>query len=145
MRIAGLEIDGFGRYADERIDDLPPGLVVLHGPNESGKSTLLAFIRAVLFGFPRRGGRENLYEPLRGGRHGGRVQLASANGALAVERHKGARGGVKLHFDDGRVGGAPELAELLAHVDDAVFKNVFANTGGAGVCGGCGAAGGGCG
>jgi len=25
-----------------------------------------------------------------------------------------------------------------------VFKNVFANTGGAGVCGGCGAAGGGC-
>lgn len=26
-----------------------------------------------------------------------------------------------------------------------VFKNVFANTGGAGTCGGCGAAGGGCG
>ena len=35
-----------------QFDDLGPGLTVLHGPNEAGKSTLLDFLRGVLFGFP---------------------------------------------------------------------------------------------
>ena len=52
VRITGWSIDGFGVFHDEERRDLGQGLTVLLGPNEAGKSTLLAFVRGVLFGFP---------------------------------------------------------------------------------------------
>ena len=54
MRIRNLHIDGFGHFADKTIE-FDAGLVVLHGSNEAGKSTLINFIRTILFGFPTRG------------------------------------------------------------------------------------------
>ena len=53
MRIAGFHIDGFGGLADLGIDDLSPGLVIVSGPNEAGKSTLLDFLTTMLFGTSR--------------------------------------------------------------------------------------------
>jgi hypothetical protein len=40
MRIDGWRVDGFGVFAGASVDDLPPGLTVVSGPNEAGKSTL---------------------------------------------------------------------------------------------------------
>jgi len=37
MHITGLHIDGFGIYHDQGIQDLPLGLVLFLGDNESGK------------------------------------------------------------------------------------------------------------
>ena len=51
MKIVSWSIDGFGVFRDHAGPELPDGITVLHGPNEAGKSTLLAFIRGVLFGF----------------------------------------------------------------------------------------------
>ena len=45
MRITGLHIDGFGRFADRRFGPLERPVTVFYGPNEAGKSTLLEFIR----------------------------------------------------------------------------------------------------
>ena len=42
-------------------------MTVFVGPNEAGKSTLLEFVRRVLFGFPRKSGRVNPYPALGGG------------------------------------------------------------------------------
>ena len=42
MRITDLEIDGFGVWSGLRIEKLAEGLNVLYGPNEAGKTTLLA-------------------------------------------------------------------------------------------------------
>ena len=39
MRITGWSIDGFGQFHKAEVTDLPPGLIVVHGPNESGKTT----------------------------------------------------------------------------------------------------------
>ena len=50
MRIDEIHVDGFGLLRDRRIEPAP-GLTVIRGENEAGKSTLLAFIRAILFGF----------------------------------------------------------------------------------------------
>lgn len=53
MRIDRLSVERFGRFG--RLDlDLGPGLNVLHGPNEAGKSTLLEAIRSLFFGIDER-------------------------------------------------------------------------------------------
>ena len=52
MRITGLHIDGFGRFTDRSFGPLERPVAVFYGPNEAGKTTLLEFIRRVLFGFP---------------------------------------------------------------------------------------------
>ncbi|MGA3216999.1 MAG: AAA family ATPase, partial [Acidimicrobiales bacterium] len=73
MRISGFHVDGFGALADFGVDDLSPGLVIVNGPNEAGKSTLLDFLTAMLFGFPARRDNPRFRPPVRGGRHGGQL------------------------------------------------------------------------
>jgi uncharacterized protein YhaN len=51
MIIERIEIERFGGMADVTIDRLGPGVEVLHGTNETGKTSLLEFVRGVLFGF----------------------------------------------------------------------------------------------
>ncbi|KXV73496.1 hypothetical protein AD953_15920 [Acetobacter malorum] len=49
MILTDLQIEGFRRFASPvRLDGLGPGLNVLAAPNETGKSTLLAALKAVL-------------------------------------------------------------------------------------------------
>ena len=64
MYLSGFHIDGFGIYHDQGVQDLPPGLVLFVGDNESGKTTLMEFLRTLLFGFPRRATKRNDYEPV---------------------------------------------------------------------------------
>ena len=75
MCVVGFHIDGFGSFSDVSLTDLSPGLSIVAGDNEAGKSTLLAFLRSILFGFPSKKQSEH-YPPLRGGRHGGSPCLA---------------------------------------------------------------------
>ena len=72
MWIERIWIGAFGALEGRDLDRLGPGLNVILGPNESGKTTLREFILWALFG-PARGG--NAYEPLRGGRRWGRMKL----------------------------------------------------------------------
>ena len=75
MRIRELHIDGFGRFSGVEYGPLEGSVTVFYGPNEAGKSTLLEFVRRVLFGFPRRSGRVNAYPAMAGGRYGGRIAI----------------------------------------------------------------------
>ena len=47
MRIRGVNIRSFGALRERRYD-LSEGMTVFHGPNESGKTTTMEFIRSVL-------------------------------------------------------------------------------------------------
>jgi len=51
MIIERIDIDRFGALADVTIDGLGAGVEVLHGTNETGKTSLLEFVRGVFFGF----------------------------------------------------------------------------------------------
>ena len=51
MKITSLEIERFGLWAGLTLPELSDGINVFYGANEAGKSTLLEFIRAVLYGF----------------------------------------------------------------------------------------------
>ena len=126
MRIEELYLDGFGHFHQRSVGPLMGPMTVFYGPNEAGKSTLLAFIRAILFGFPPRYNRH--YPPLAGGRHGGRVTLSdSAGTSCVVERYAGARGGVKIDIPQGTASN-PEavLQRLTGNASPDLFRNVFA-------------------
>jgi uncharacterized protein YhaN len=51
MFIERIDVERFGALSRVTIDGLGPGVQVLHGTNETGKTTLLEFVRAVFFGF----------------------------------------------------------------------------------------------
>lgn len=62
MKIKKLSIASFGKIKDKTFF-LGDGLNVVYGNNESGKSTIVSFIRYMLFGFHgRRGGKEPTQE-----------------------------------------------------------------------------------
>ncbi len=125
MRVTGWSVDGFGILRDYQKRDLPPGLAVFEGQNESGKSTLHDFLRGVLFGFPRAGrNKSSYYPPLNGGRHGGRVFVESADGAITVEREVGRP--PRITKRDGTVLSDTEFQLLIGGVDAQMFRTVFA-------------------
>ncbi len=121
MRISGWHIDGYGHFCDETVRHVSPGMTVFLGPNEAGKSTLLQFLREMLFGLKRN-------PPLRGGRHGGQMWVEDSGGATyTIDRSLTNRkpmdrvltaGGVELPVTD--------LGRLLGGCDAAAFASVFA-------------------
>ena len=130
MRIRNLHIDGFGRFADRSFGPLEHPVTVFYGANEAGKSTLLEFIRRILFGFPARRVGTNEYPPLAGGRHGGRITIATASGGIIVIDRAPGRGDgpVSLTTDAGETIPDGELPRLLGNHTRGVFNSIFAFT-----------------
>lgn len=129
MRLAELRVEGFGILNNLFLDgeDLLKNITVIYGPNEAGKSTLMSFILAVLFGFKSRGGRFG--EPLRGGRQGGSLVFTDAGGGrYRVERIlRGRQGRVTVTLPDGTAGDETLLKSRVLHgVTPLVYRNVFA-------------------
>ena len=127
MRIDRIYIDGFGRFSDKTFGPFNSQVTIFEGENEAGKSTLLAFIRTILYGFPARN-RDEHYPPMRGGRHGGRIVVADDSGELyTVERYAGPRGGpVKILANDGTSLPEGKLKDLLGHSSKSQFEHYFA-------------------
>ena len=128
MRLSTLYINGFGQFHDLKIDGLSSGFTLFLGMNESGKSTLLGFLRALLFGFPDGRSNENLYPPLAGGQHGGNLILVNNNEELyVVERYPGPHGGkLDVLKPDQTHAGKAFLSRLLGISSRQLFKNIYA-------------------
>ena len=127
MRITGFHLDGFGIYHDQGIQDIPPGLALFLGENEAGKTTLMEFIRSVLFGFlkQRKGGLPvNEYPARRGGQHGGRLQMVMADGRRLTLSRTGRDATLT------EAGKAPETfkepEKFLGGIDRRTFQHIFA-------------------
>jgi uncharacterized protein YhaN len=123
VRIEGWRIEGFGIFSDCEVRDLGSGLTVFLGPNEAGKSTLLAFLRATLFGFPSRRSRAPQYPPLRGGVHGGRIMLCGSRGEFVIERTASRRNGLRVNGSEAT---SADVQALLGGADENLFSSVFA-------------------
>lgn len=123
MQITTINISGFGQFQGLQVAPAA-GLTVIRGPNEAGKTTLLAFIRAILFGF-----ETDRYPALAGGRRGGWLEVAMQDGRhFRIERY-GERGGagiLKVYDQAGAELGDGQLAVLLQGVEKKVYHNIFA-------------------
>jgi len=128
MRLAGLYIDGFGLFRDLRIEGFSPGITVFLGENESGKSTMLGFIRSILFGFADGRSNENPFPPLSGGNHGGSIELVDdRNQIYVVERSSGPRRGrVEVIKPDQTRGSSEYLTHILGIGNRTLFNNIYA-------------------
>ncbi|KZE36357.1 hypothetical protein AV656_14515 [Bhargavaea cecembensis] len=126
MTITKLVIYGFGKHENVTID-LQPGINVLYGPNEAGKTTIRQFILHTLFGFPQRGSSLLRYEPKSGGAYGGQVHVTDSEfGSCVIERIAGRSAGeVTVRFQDGREEGEEALGRLLRGYDRQSFESVF--------------------
>ena len=132
MRIRELHIEGFGRFSDIHLGPFDDQVTVFHGLNEAGKSTLLEFIRRILFGFRTGRGRlpagYNIYPPLAGGRHGGSITIVSDRGELFTIQRIAGTNTATLTKATGEVVPELELQRLLGNHSKSVFESVFAFT-----------------
>lgn len=140
MFIRELHVDGYAALHDVHVSFRTP-LSVVYGPNEAGKSTLLRFIRSMLYGIPTRKEPVERGEPVGGGRHGGRMILLASDGReLTLERYasdgggrRGAGGGWAVRGADGegdqwRPSQAEWERRMLGGVSERLFRQLFAVT-----------------
>ncbi len=127
---------GFGKIENYDIT-LSNGLNVIYGPNESGKSTLMAFIKAMLYGL--KGGRTSKdgivseakrYMPWSKASYGGYINFELDNGSLYRIDRAFESGVVKLYdesfneitsnYTDGKDGSG--IAERLIGLNESLFE-----------------------
>ena len=96
MRLIRLHVENFGKL--QNFDySFDKGLNVLLEENGWGKSTLAAFIKAMLYGMPA-SSKQSLdenerkkYTPWQGGAYGGSLEFSVASGKYRIERFFGAK------------------------------------------------------
>ena len=120
MRIARLEIKAFGRFTGRTLH-LGPGLHIVYGPNEAGKSTTLRALKAWLFGFPERT-HDNFLHANDQLSVGGCLQAENGR-ELAFFRRKKRKADI-LDPQDNPLA-AEALAAFLPITEQAVFESLY--------------------
>ncbi|MEE9442195.1 MAG: AAA family ATPase [candidate division Zixibacteria bacterium] len=128
MIIKNAHINGFGVFSNKSINGFDHGINVVYGPNEFGKSTILEFIRRVLFGFPRASKSLNQYLPLDGGQYGGVLECLISSGEKLRISRLGGNGKRKLTItvSDKMISGPDALRKFIGSITENVFNNVYA-------------------
>ncbi len=132
MKIKDIQVDGFGVWKGLTVESLSDEITVFCGQNEAGKTTLMQFIRSMMFGFST--DRLSKYNPpVYGGLTGGSIDVHTPVGNFEIQRHVDPN----RHSDpigdlavtdghDGSVHGRAHLSNLLSDIDESIFNNVFA-------------------
>ncbi|MEK9628503.1 MAG: AAA family ATPase [Nitrospinota bacterium] len=130
MQLREIHIDGFGIFCNKRVTGLKPGLNIIYGKNEFGKTTLLEFIRRILFGFPTKKEKSNLYQPVNGGSMGGSLKVELKNGeGLVISRTPGTHGGdVRISTPQEVLRGQDVLNHVLGNASKDIYRNIYAFT-----------------
>jgi len=126
MQLRDLEIDRFGVWQDVTFPFNHHGVTVLYGPNEAGKSTLMRFIRGVLYG----------YQPQDERSAGPNSEPVECSGTLRLHHQgqdyrlrrtsqPGTRGRLEIN---GRIArdDDPVLRSIISNIPEPMFQNIFA-------------------
>ncbi|NOY28758.1 MAG: AAA family ATPase [Planctomycetes bacterium] len=129
MKITDAKIEGFGVWNDLKLTNLSGKLTAFYGANEAGKTTLMQFVRSVMYGIsPAR--RQRYLPPLEGGRPGGSLGIADGEARFELtriaDRGPDDLGLATITTAEGQSGGDRLLREALSDVDETTFNNVFA-------------------
>lgn len=132
MILKKLTIKRFGKIYDKTLE-FSPGINVLYGENESGKSTLHTFIKSMFFGLTRQRGRAAKndtyarYEPWdHPADYGGILWFESRGKNYRLTRtfYKENQGMELFSLEDGEVlDGGEAMEDILGEVSEAVYDN----------------------
>ena len=134
MRFDAIRIDRYGRLA-ELAAGAPgrsgapglPAVVVVLGPNESGKSTFFSFLTTVLYGFKPAARERHPYAPWDGGDPEGWARIALDDGSmLEVSRRLRATPAGTVVVDGRAEDIRNRPMEAARHVSRAVYRQVYA-------------------
>ncbi len=111
-----IKLTSFGRYANMIVGPFGPGINVVYGPNETGKTTLNELVKGVLFGWPSARGETNPYRPENSDRVGSLFFKNTQTGDV-----------VELN----RIKNTDELqapSPLLTNIDKETYETMFSLT-----------------
>ena len=126
MKIKEIQIYGYGKIVELNVSNIQ-SLQVFFGKNEAGKSTMMAFIHAMFFGFPTKQSSDLRYEPKGHSNYGGKILLETeSHGSVIIERIKGkAAGDVSVQLEGGETGGEELLKQILNGIDKSTYQSIF--------------------
>ncbi len=123
ITIDQLQITSFAGITDRTVT-LTPGVNILRGENESGKSSTLAFIRWMLYGYPSPAEKKHLL-PLDGSLPSGSLTLTKDGEAYRILRRTAASGRDKVQItrtaDGSTIGEGVEPGEYFFEISRDVF------------------------
>ena len=133
MKIKSCEINSFGKLSGKQLE-FSSGITVIKGKNESGKSTLSAFIKYVLYGYSGKGrdetGNEKTkYTPWNGLKSCGALTVENDDGKVfRIERSTEPKSSKGVIYDESgsRCFDGEEPGSVFLGIDSSVFtKSAF--------------------
>ncbi|MFP5200863.1 MULTISPECIES: ATP-binding protein [Bacillus] len=122
MKIRSLHIANFGKFSNRTFHFSDDGFQLVYGLNESGKTTLKAFIESMLFGFSK----NKLYKPKQGSFYGGSLTcLDEGLGVIHIERSSDRGGQAQVFLPNGEVKDEAFLRTLLKGTDRRLFQSIY--------------------
>lgn len=116
MKITEIVINERGVWRNLHLRLPSSEMSVFYGPNEAGKTTLMKFVREMLFGFDA--------HKTTGEVAAGSITLSTEDGDYVIRRTRDNE--TYLTGPDGAPAGPDKIDELLSGVDENVFQNIFA-------------------
>ncbi|MGN0155547.1 MAG: ATP-binding protein [Lachnospiraceae bacterium] len=135
MRIDKLHLQDFGQFHEKDIT-LAPGINIIYGANEAGKTTTKDFIVDMLYGIDKSrgmGARFDHYEkrrPINGSAYSGSMEIATEDGDYLIERNfsRQEKKTVVRDLDSGRelpLQEANDLMGTVIHTDKSTYLNTL--------------------
>jgi len=125
VKLVKANIYGFGKWVDQKFN-FEQDYQVIFGFNEAGKTTLLNFIKSILFGFASaRGDNKYLqYRPKNSSNYGGELEFKDADNSIwTVKRIDGKGDGEVTIFHDDQQVPATQLSKLVGSFTKDDFEN----------------------
>lgn len=120
MLFERLELNAYGCFSNEILDFATPGLHIVYGLNETGKSTVRRAINAILFGIPERTQDAYIHNPdkLRLG-----AKLSQQQEIIHFYRRKGRKNTLLSHNNEPL--NESKLQHLLNGITEAQYNALF--------------------
>ena len=129
MRFESIHIARYGCLTGLQTPDPLPSIVVVLGPNESGKSTFFSFLTNLLYGFRPATADGHPYTPWSGGNPEGfaRIRLDDGTG-LELERRLASAGRGRVTTNGVTEDIRNRSLGVADHVNRGIFRHVYALT-----------------
>ncbi|GEO78555.1 hypothetical protein FD29_GL002075 [Companilactobacillus mindensis DSM 14500] len=125
MKLVKANIYGFGKWVDQKFN-FEQDYQVIFGNNEAGKTTLLNFIKSILFGFASARGENKFlqYKPRNNSNYGGELEFLAPDKSIWTVRRVAGKGDgeVSLFHDDKKVS-ETNMSKIIGNFTKDDFEN----------------------